>query len=73
MKQQIRLEIVGLFDGDSVERATQAIRNNTGVERVSVSLADRIALVDVVRGYTLEHLLESLESAGFMARLAEEQ
>lgn len=72
MKQQIRLEIVGLSDGESVERATQAIRNNTGVERAQVTLSTRTAVVDVVRGYTLEHILESLESAGFMARPAEE-
>lgn len=72
MKNQIQLEIVGLSDEESVERATSAIRNNTGVERVRVSLASRTAVVDVVRGYTLEHILESLESAGFMARPAED-
>ena len=71
-RKTLHLEIVGLSDRDSVQRATDAIRNNTGVESVRVSLESRRADVDVVRGYTLEHLLESLESAGFMAREAEE-
>ena len=72
MRSRIKLEIVGLSNRESVERATEAIRNNTGVERAQVSLESRMALVDVVRGYTLEHILESLESAGFMARPAED-
>jgi cation transport ATPase len=72
VKNQIRLEIVGLTDEASVQRATDAIRNNSGVERALVQLKTRSALVDVVRGYTLEHILESLESAGFMARPAED-
>lgn len=72
MKRQITLEIVGLSDQDSVRRATEAIRNNMGVERAQVSLEHRNAVVDVVKGYTLEHILESLESEGFMARPAEE-
>jgi|WetSurSiteA1Bulk_404760.scaffolds.fasta_scaffold174451_2 hypothetical protein len=72
MKSRIKLEIVGLSDSESVQRATEAIRGNTGVERAHVSLESRTALVDVVRGYTLEHILESLESAGFMARPAED-
>lgn len=72
LKNQIQLEIVGLSDQASADRAEQAIRNNAGVERARVYLETGRALVDVVRGYTLEHLLESLESAGFMARPAEE-
>jgi copper chaperone CopZ len=72
VRHQIKLEIVGLTDLESVQRATEAIRNNTGVERARVSLDSATALVDVVRGYTLEHILESLESAGFMARPADE-
>lgn len=71
-KRTLLLEIVGLSDHESVQRATEALRNNSGVESVRVSLERGRASVDVVRGYTLEHLLESLESAGFMARLAEE-
>lgn len=72
MKRQITLEIVGLSDSESVARAVEAIRNNTGVEEARVSLQSRTAVVDVVRGFTLEHILESLESAGFMARPAED-
>ena len=71
-RRTLHLEIVGLSDHESVQRATEAIRNNTGVESARVSLENRSATVDVVRGYTLEHILESLESAGFMARPAEE-
>jgi hypothetical protein len=72
MKNQIHLEIVGLSDAVSVERATVAIRGNTGVVGAKVDLSTRTAWVDVVKGYTLEHILESLESAGFMARPAED-
>jgi len=72
LKNQIRLEIVGLSDQASADRAALAIRNNTGVERARVYLETNCAFVDVVRGYTLEHILESLESAGFMARPASE-
>ena len=72
MKSRIKLEIVGLSDRESVQRATEAIRGNTGVASAQVSLENCTALVDVVRGYTLEHILESLESAGFMARPAED-
>jgi copper chaperone CopZ len=71
-QKTLHLEIVGLTDRESVQRATEAIRNNTGVQGARVSLESRRAEVDVVRGYTLEHILESLESAGFMAREAEE-
>jgi len=70
MGQQIELEIVGLTDEDSARKAEKAILGNTGVDRARVYLESRRAFVDVRRGYTLEHLLESLETAGFMARLA---
>lgn len=72
MKSPIKLEIVGLTDQASAQRATDAIRHNTGVERARVYLETNSAFVDVVRGYTLEHILESLETAGFMARPAED-
>jgi hypothetical protein len=70
MGLQIELEIVGLTDEASALRAEKAILGNTGVDRTLIFLAEGRAVVDVRRGYTLEHLLESLETAGFMARLA---
>jgi hypothetical protein len=73
VRNQIKLDIVGLSDQASVERAVVAIRGNSGVEGARVFLETSSAFVDVVRGYTLEHILESLESAGFMARLSEEE
>ena len=67
---QIELEVVGLTDQASVERAVLALRDNVGVKGARVYLDSARAFVDVEKGYTLEHLLESLESAGFMARPA---
>ena len=70
MSHRIDVEIIGLSDRASVQKAEQAIRDNTGVQGVRVYLESGRASVDVERGYTLEHILESLESAGFMAREA---
>lgn len=70
MSLQIELEIVGLTDVASAQKAEKAILGNTGVDAVRIYVESGRAFVDVRRGYTLEHLLESLESAGFMARPA---
>ena len=71
MGLQIELEIVGLSDEESARKAEKAILGNTGVDATQVHLDRGRAVVEVRRGYTLEHLLESLEIAGFMARLAD--
>ena len=71
MSHQIEIEIVGLTDQESVSKAEAAIVDNIGVEGARVYLDSGRAFVDVARGYLLEHILESLENAGFMARQAE--
>ena len=73
MSPQLELEIVGLSDSESARRAEAAIRNNAGVEAVRMYPARGRAFVEITRGARVEHLLESLESAGFMARPAREE
>jgi len=67
---QIELEIIGMTDQAAADRATAAIRDNHGVEAVRVYPGRGRAFVDLARGAIVEHLLESLEGAGFMARPA---
>ena len=73
MSPQIELEIVGLSDSESARRAEAAIRDNAGVEAVRVYPGRGRAFVEINRAAQLEHLLESLESAGFMARPARDE
>ena len=73
MTRQIELEVVGLSTEASVQKATQAIADNRGVLDVRVYRERGRAFVDVARGTVIGHLLESLEAAGFMGRLATDE
>jgi len=70
MSRRIELEIVGLTGEDSARQAEAALRGNHGVLDVRILTAQGRAFVDVSPGVILEHLLESLESSGFLARPA---
>jgi len=70
MSRQIELEIVGLAGEESARRAEAALRNNQGVIDARVLAGQGRAFVLTAPGVILEHLLESLETAGFLARPA---
>ena len=70
MARCIELEIVGLTGADTARQAEAALRNNRGVLEVRIIAAQGRAFVDVAPGVIVEHLLESLESSGFLARPA---
>ena len=70
MTRRIELEVVGLTGEESARKAEAALRDNRGVTDVRVLAGQGRAFVDAGPGVILEHLLESLELAGFLARPA---
>jgi cation transport ATPase len=68
--RQIELEIAGLSGAESLQRLKETLCHNTGVEAVHVQPDTGRATVHAHANVVLEHLLESVEQAGFMARPA---
>lgn len=71
MTLTIELEIVGMSSNtDSINLQT-ALRNQPGVLQARVDAGTGRATLDIEKGTIVEHLLETVEETGFMARLAE--
>jgi copper chaperone CopZ len=67
----IELEIVGMTCENCVKHVTQALAALRGVKRVDVSLEEGRATVETQSPVHLEHLIETVEEAGYQARAAE--
>lgn len=72
MTETIELEIVGMSsEADSIKLQV-ALRNQPGVLQAHVESSSGRATIEIEKGTIVEHLLETVEETGFMARLAEE-
>lgn len=72
MTETIELEIVGMSsEADSIKLQV-ALRNQPGVLQAHVESSSGRATIEIEKGTIVEHLLETVEETGFMARIAEE-
>lgn len=55
-----------------VRHVTEALQSQPGILSVSVDLASGKAILEAEKGVIPEHLLETVEDAGYMARIAED-
>jgi len=69
----IELEIVGMSCENCVKHVTQALAALRGVKRVDVRLKEGRATVEAQPDVHVEHLIETVEEAGYQARLAERE
>ena len=68
----IELEIVGMSSESDSVKLKVALRDQPGVLQAQVELSSGRATLEIEKGTIVEHLLETVEETGFMARLAEE-
>jgi len=68
----IELEIVGMSSKTDSTNLQTALRNQPGVLQARVDAGTGRATLDIDKGTIVEHLLETVEETGFMARIAEE-
>ena len=70
MSREIRIEIVGMADEAGAHRVAEALAKLPGVSHVRVDAGSGRATATIEKGVFVEHLLETVEEVGFMARLA---
>jgi hypothetical protein len=70
MSREVTIEIVGIADDSGAAQVTQALAQLPGVSNVRVDAGCGRATATLARGVYVEHLLETVEEVGFMARLA---
>jgi copper chaperone CopZ len=66
------LEIAGMTCDHCVRTVREALEALRGVRRVEVRLAEGRATVEAERDVYLEHLMETVEEAGYQARPADD-
>lgn len=67
----ITLEITGMSCDNCVRHVTEALAGLRGVARVDVRLQEGLAIVEAQHDVYVEHLIETVEEAGYQARPAE--
>ena len=72
MTETIDIEIVGMSSDADSTKLQVALRNQPGVLQAHVESSSGRATIEIEKGTIVEHLLETVEETGFMARLAEE-
>lgn len=73
MTETIDIEIVGMSSEIDSGRLRAALSDQPGVKRVNVDLGSGRATVEIEKGTIVEHLLETVEETGIMARMAEDE
>lgn len=71
MSREVEIEIVGITDDSSAAQVSQALAQLPGVSNVRVDAGLSRATATLAPGVYVEHLLETVEEVGFMARLAQ--
>ena len=69
MTLTIELEIVGMSNETDSTKLRTALRNQPGVLQARVDAGSGRATLEIEKGTIVEHLLETVEEIGFMARL----
>ena len=72
MTHTLEFEIVGMSSETDSAKLVAALRNQPGVRQASVDYGSGRATIEIEKSTIVEHLLETVEETGFMARLAEE-
>ena len=70
MTLTVDIEVVGMTDDGDASKVAAALQSQPGVTQVQVQLSTGIARTEIEKGTIVEHLLETVEETGFMARLA---
>jgi len=71
MSKRIELDIVGMTCGNCVRHVTEALEAQPGIKSVKVELESGKATIEAEASVVPEHLLETVEDTGYMARMAE--
>ncbi len=71
MSHEVEIEIVGIADDSGAAQVTNALMQLPGVSNVRIEAGLRRATATLAPGVYIEHLLETVEEVGFMARLAQ--
>jgi copper chaperone CopZ len=72
LTETINIEIVGMSSEIDSAKLRTALGNQPGVKQVDVDLGSGRATVEIEKGTIVEHLLETVEETGFLARMAED-
>jgi copper chaperone CopZ len=71
VSRKVEIEIVGMADESAAASVTAALQKLPGVSDVRVDSDSGRATAMLEKGVFVEHLLETVEEVGFMARLAQ--